>query len=247
LYAEKDDIGRQLKGASQEEIAKLERRRQEYQADVESHLMEIGHLIIQLGQLDQEISELAESIKEARKDERREQVLAEKVKLAQDAADAVRSIYETFAENMRQRIEAKTKEIFKGLVWKDSHFQDVRLEQNYMLEVIDRFGMPARPELSAGERQVLSLSFITAMSKVAQESVDVEAPLVMDTPFGRLSSAHRESITANIPALAPQLVLFVTDEELREKARENLEPRIGAEYRLTFNGATSCTTIEEIG
>jgi hypothetical protein len=32
--------------------------------------------------------------------------------------------------------------------------------------------------------QVLSLSFITAMSRVSEE----EAPLVMDTPFGRLSS-----------------------------------------------------------
>lgn len=46
--------------------------------------------------------------------------------------------------------------------------------------------------------------------------------------------------------LADQLVLFVTDEELREQARQNLEPRIGAEYRLEFNPATSCTEIVEV-
>ncbi|NOK71051.1 MAG: AAA family ATPase [Chloroflexi bacterium AL-N10] len=68
---------------------------------------------------------------------------------------------------------------------------------------------------------------------------------MMDTPFGRLSSQHRNSITQHLPDLADQLVLFVTDEELREQARKNLEPRIGAEYRLCFDPRTSCTTIEE--
>jgi DNA sulfur modification protein DndD len=110
------------------------------------------------------------------------------------------------------------------------------------LEVIDRYGLPARPELSAGERQVLSLSFITAMSRISEE----ESPLVMDTPFGRLSSQHRESIAQYLPELTDQLVLFVTDEELRDQARLNLAPRIGAEYRLKFNTKTSCTAIEEM-
>jgi DNA sulfur modification protein DndD len=96
--------------------------------------------------------------------------------------------------------------------------------------VIDRYGKPARPELSAGERQVLSLSFITAMAQVSEE----EAPLVMDTPFGRLSSDHRNNITKKLPELTSQLLLFVTDEELRDEARQNLEERIGAEYRLGF-------------
>ena len=68
----------------------------------------------------------------------------------------------------------------------------------------------------------------------------------MDTPFGRLSSQHRESITQYLPDLTDQLVLFVTDEELRDQARVNLVPRIGAEYRLNFNSKTSCTAIEEI-
>lgn len=67
----------------------------------------------------------------------------------------------------------------------------------------------------------------------------------MDTPFGRLSSQHRNSITLHLPDLASQLVLFVTDEELRDQARANLEAKIGAEYRLEFNNETSCTEIVE--
>src|SRR5205085_6592043 len=138
-------------------------------------------------------------------------LMGRKVDLAQRAADALDEIYQAFAESRRLLIEAEAQRIFRTLVWKDSHFQGMSLDENYKLEVYDHWGQPARPELSAGERQVLSLAFIMAMAKVSEE----EAPLVMDTPFGRLSSAHRDNITANIPQLASQLILFVTDEELR--------------------------------
>ena len=164
--------------------------------------------------------------------------------LSNDAAKATTEIFDQFADEMRKNIEDKAQEIFEQLIWKESHFQDIRLHDNYKLDVIDRWGMEARPEMSAGERQVLSLAFIAAMATVAKEEETV--PLIMDTPFGRLSSAHREKITARLPEITDQLVLFVTDEELRGKALDNLKPRIGAEYRLVFDQHTSSTEIQRI-
>lgn len=240
--AELDDVGRQLKGSPLEEVSKLEEQRQNFLADIDSYNVEVGSLTERVEKLTKEIGELEKAIPRAQKAEQRGQLLGMKFELAQRAADAIGEMYAVFADDMRQRIEIKTKDIFKLLVWKDSHFSDVRLGPDFNLEVIDRYGLPARPELSAGERQVLSISFITAMSRISEE----EAPLVMDTPFGRLSSHHRNSITKHLPDLADQLVLFVTDEELRDEARSNLEARIGAEYRLEFNRNTSCTEIVEV-
>ena len=242
LEGELDDIRRQLIGSPLEEISSLEKQRQNFLADIESHNVESYSLAARLTELGKEISDLESEITQARKKEARERLLSDKLDLAQRAADAIGEVYEAFANDVRLKIEAKTKEIFKRLVWKDSHFQDVQVSPEFNLEVIDRWGMPARPELSAGERQVLSLSFITAMSRISEE----EAPLIMDTPFGRLSSEPRTNITEHLPDLADQLVLFVTDEELRDEARKNLEPRIGAEYRLEFNSQTSCTEIVEV-
>ncbi|MDE0471164.1 MAG: hypothetical protein OXH57_04435, partial [Ekhidna sp.] len=65
-------------------------------------------------------------------------------------------------------------------------------------------------------------------------------------PFGRLSSQHRNNITEYLPDLSEQLVLFVTDEELRGQARKNLKARIGVEYSLNFDHDTSCTKIVEV-
>lgn len=242
LIAQRDDVQRQMRGADEQEVRQLSRQREEYTADLESNRVEQGRTELELEQVRTRSKELERQIEQAKKSDKRARLLSRKVELAQKAADKITEVYSTFAANKRVEIEEETRRIFHSLAWKGEHFQDVRLTDEYQLEVIDRYGLPARPELSAGERQVLSLSFITAMAMVAQR----EAPLIMDTPFGRLSSAHREAIALNLPLLAPQLVLFVTDEELRDKALENLMPRIGAEYRLNFDQHTSCTTIEEL-
>jgi DNA sulfur modification protein DndD len=242
LIAQRDDVERQMKGADEQEVRQLSRQREEFSADLQSNQVEQGRIELELEQLRTRIKDLERQIEQAKKSDKRARLLSRKVELAQKAADKINEVYGTFAENKRIEIEQQTREIFHLLAWKGEHFQDIRLTGDYQLEVIDRYGLPARPELSAGERQVLSLSFITAMAMVAQR----EAPLIMDTPFGRLSSAHREAITLNLPTLAPQLVLFVTDEELRDKALDNLRPKIGTEYSLRFDSNTSCTTIEEM-
>lgn len=242
LRAKLDDVTRQLKGLPLEEVTQLEKKRQDYRTDIDLLTMEVGRLVERIDSLTKEIDALEKEIAKARKDAKREVLLGTKLQLAQQAADTLGIIHGAYADDMRKRIEARTKEIFKRLVWKESHFQDITLSSDFDLEVIDRWGMRARPELSAGERQVLSLSFIAAMSGISEE----EAPLVMDTPFGRLSSQPRASIAKYLPDLAHQLVLFVTDEELHGEARSNLEPRIGAEYRLEFDSTTSCTRILEV-
>lgn len=239
LEAELDDLSRQLKGSPLEEISQLERQRDSFKADIQENNIDIGALHTRIEDFTRKLAELKKETDRARREEKREALLSTKLDLAQRSADAISEMYQTFADDMREKIQDKTKEIFKRLVWKESHFQDVKLGPDFNLEVIDRYGFSARPELSAGERQVLSLSFIMAMSRISDE----EAPLVMDTPFGRLSSHHRNAICEHLPTLASQLVLFVTDEELRDEARQNLECRIGAEYRLEFSATNSCTEI----
>lgn len=237
-----DDVSRQLKGSPLEEASGLEEKRGEFRSDIESANVRLGELNQKIGQSNKQIEDLEREIKKEEKHEARHQLLSRKLELAQTAADKLTEARERYADDIRSRVEQRTKDIFKRLVWKQSHFQDVQLTSSFHLEVIDRWGKSARLELSAGERQVLSLSFIMAMSQEAGE----EKPLVMDTPFGRLSAEHRNSITENLPKLVNQLVLFATNEELLDEARKNLEPYIGAEYRLEFDQQTSCTKICEV-
>jgi len=237
-----DDLTRQLEDAPTEDVRRLEAERQERVQDIERFLIEKGRAEQTAERLEKELRKLDSQIAKAKKKEKGQILLAAKVYFAQESANAIHEIYQEFAEDMRERIEEHTKSIFKQLVWKESHFQDVRLSADYNLQVIDRYGLPAKPELSAGERQVLSLSFLLAMVEVAGE----EAPIVMDTPFARLSSEPRNNIARNLPKLAPQIALLVTDEELRGEERRILSDHVRYEYDLDFDLATSCTSIERI-
>ena len=197
-----------------------------------------------IDQIKKELEELNQQVKKEQESEERANWLRSCYSLTSDSAKAAEKMYERFAHDMREMIQAKAQYIFERLIWKETHFQDVLLNEKYELDVIDRYDLNARLEMSAGERQVLSLAFIAGMAEVAKE--EETFPLVMDTPFGRLSSAHREKITEHLPEIADQLILFVTDEELHGKARQNLESRIGAEYELIFDQATSSTKIQKV-
>jgi DNA sulfur modification protein DndD len=241
LYAELDDVKRQLIGTSIDEIVALERRRSISQRQLETSLAEYGRIDSDLNSIENQLDEIKKQREAAETKEKEIDLLVRKERLSQRAADAVAKIKDEFFEKTRQEIEAATKEVFSKLAWKQDHFQDVCLDQDFKLEVIDRWGTPTRKELSAGERQILSLSFITAMSRLSGE----EAPLVMDTPFGRLSGNHLTAVAENLPNLTPQLILFVTDREWDEASKTKLEPRTGAQYDLCFNEKTGCTEIAE--
>ena len=242
LNAELDEISRHLRGGEFEEVSTLEGKRVEYSQRVQALASDIGRYEERIKNIRSQLEQLKSDIERAQVSEKRARRIQQRFSLARKAADAIDQMFDVFAQDMRTSIQAEAKEMFQRLVWKESQFEDIRLSEDYRLEVIDRWGLPARPELSAGERQVLSLAFITGMSRVTGE----EAPLVMDTPFGRLSSAHREAITEHVPDIADQMVMFVTDEELHSRARDNLEDRIGAEYELVFDQETGCTVIEEV-
>lgn len=242
LYREIDDVERQLRNAPQEEIAGLECRRAKFRKDRDTALEEQGTCKERIEQIDRRLKDILRRKLEAEEQEKKLALLGHKEELAQKAADAVTKIKAEFSEQTRQEIEAWTREVFSKLAWKQAHFQDVQLDQDFRLEVIDRWGLPTREELGAGERQILSLSFICAMVKVSGQ----DAPLVMDTPFGRLSGDHLSAVAENLPELTSQLVLFVTDREWDEASRTNLEPKSGAQYELNFDSETSCTEIREL-
>ena len=246
-----NEISEKFKGHDQGKVSRLQYDRDQSLQAIGESKNEIRRAQDDIEKIDKEITELTKKIKKAGTTESEIEQLKRYWELAEASLRAMEKIHELFAENMQERVEPKVQEIFKKLVWKSSHFQKVRLSKEFELQVIDRFGEQARPELSAGERQVLSLAFIVAMAQVAAEKMPLNMeneafPIVMDTPFGRLSREPRENITLTIPEVAEQLILFVTDTELGGKAKKNLEPWIGREYTLQFNENTSATIIKPI-
>lgn len=55
-------------------------------------------------------------------------------------------------------------------------------------------------------------------------------PIVMDSPFGSLDESYQKQIGRAIPALAPQVVIFVSKSQGLNAVKDELAPRVGKEY-----------------
>ena len=242
IYIEQEYIRGEVRLMSQDNIGGLEKQRMEFQRRCDRLLNEQGVILSELSGIERYAEHVAQEKAAAQAKEQKLDTLTRSESLAVRAAEAVTVLKDQFFEETRVQVQNATRAVFDKLAWKQDHFQGINIDSDFRLEVIDRWNTPTRQELSAGERQILSLSFICAMAQVSGE----EAPLVMDTPFGRLSGNHLSAVAHNLPTLTPQLVLFVTDREWDASSQAGLGPRTGRQYKLDFDSATGCTTIREI-
>jgi DNA sulfur modification protein DndD len=183
---------------------------------------------------EKERDELSKKQENVRKLQRRE-------RLAQQAADEIEKIYEIFAEESRQSVEKLTIQEFKQFVHSASEYR-VALSKEYELEVLDSNGNRALQRLSMGQSQCLSLSFITAISRVSEKN----PPLVIDMPFGRLDQDVHDTVSARLPDLTNQLILFlIPNTEWNETTATNLKSRASHIYQLEFDAKNRQSTIVE--
>jgi DNA sulfur modification protein DndD len=154
-----------------------------------------------------------------------------------DLKDEFAKVFNEYSDEMRHKLTTETTAIFKELIdRKDKELINrIDINDKYEIKVLGWDGVDITQDISQGQRQVVALSFITSLAKVAAGgSKDINFPLFMDTPFGRISGNNRDHLIDNIPGLTSQWILLLTDtelsktEEMRFKATNNL----GKWYKL---------------
>lgn len=235
---ELDDISKEIGtiDIGDEDIPQLERTR--HNSIKEKGRLEQKHDDIKkkIELLDDEIKLLEKKMKELNEKQSRTNLLAKRSMLVRDAKDAIDSIYDQFTVEIRKNIGDHASGILQEIIDDQGKktFKRVEVSDDYSLQLIDWRDKPFLANISAGQRQILSISFIAALAQVAGHTKILEMPLFMDTPFGRLSQEHRSNLISNIPELARQWVLLATDTEFTDFERGVLQKtkRWGKAYIL---------------
>lgn len=132
-----------------------------------------------------------------------------------------------FREKMRAEIEKSATKIFKVLT-SEIHYDKLKINESYFLQILDDNNRVVKTR-SQGAEQLVTMSLIGALIECSVR----EAPVIMDTPLGRLDTTHGSNILKWIPEMSSQVMLFVTSREFREKEdRPKLGTKIGYEYSL---------------
>lgn len=141
------------------------------------------------------------------------------------------------------KIRNEFKSILEQLIRKDQEFFDVEFdEKKYTFQIFDYQGNKINlQDRSAGEKQIIALSFIWALTKTA----GLPLPFVIDTPLGRLDSIHRNHLVKYFfNRLSDQVIILSTDTEITQEFQEAMKNYLFKEYRLDYI-EENCTQIKE--
>jgi DNA sulfur modification protein DndD len=169
--------------------------------------------------------------RELRKEKRHSSLLT-LMNFCDDGIKAAQWVRDTIMGNVKEEISRRTSQQFLALIWKKGTYEGVKIDDYYNISVPHVSGREGLGTLSAGERQVCALSFMTALNSVSGFKV----PIIIDTPLARISTEPTRSIAENLPNYLPgtQVTLLVTDKEYTPDVREALSQVVGKTYLIKF-------------
>jgi len=219
-----------------DDAAALERQREEVNDRIEELSHRIGELKTKIEDQEKVVEDKKATWEEEMEKEDQHQVLLRRVQFVEEAHEEVEQIRANILERVRSETEERLQDYFNELIWKDEHYE-IHLTEDYEVKVQGPTAEKKLASFSAGERQVLALAFMSSLSQISGFS----APIVIDTPLGRISSKPRRRIAAQLPGYLEgrQVTLMMTDEEYTDDVAAQLNSHIANEYELQYSDETT--------
>jgi DNA sulfur modification protein DndD len=235
-----EQIKNKIGSSERKDAASLENHRESIEKKQIKIEAERQRLEDELNTIYSDYKQLSEQRKLLELQENIKNELSLRLNLAESTHEALENIFHNFTEEIKKKITDVANEYFLMLLDKEGRetLRNIVVKEDYSLQIYDKWGKPFLANISAGQRQIMSIAFIAALAKVAAPDATLEMPLFMDTPFGRLSLEHRRNLLEKLPTIGAQLIMMVTDTEFRRQEASILRDsgRWGCFYSLQGEG-----------
>lgn len=150
-------------------------------------------------------------------------------KIKFDICDKSIKVLEEIKENLlndvRNDIEKKTNNLFFETI-DEPIAEKIIIDENFRLDVFDKEGNERYNSLSAGQKEILAISFMCALR---QES-GFNSPVLMDYLFGRISGKNRLILVDDLKKLSVdiQMIFFFIDTEFTSEVRNQMKDKLGS-------------------
>jgi DNA sulfur modification protein DndD len=163
-------------------------------------------------------------------------------------ARKVQATIEVYEKALQERklaeLETLTTEMYKQLARKKDFVGEVKIDPDvFEVTLHDPRGrVREKRSLSAGEKQIFAISLLWGLAQAS----NVELPIMIDTPFGRLDSEHRTNIATHyFPQASKQVIVLSTDEEVDHEYVELLKDDIGRTYIIEHSDSERRSFIKQ--
>lgn len=125
-------------------------------------------------------------------------------------------------------LAASMTQVYKQLAHK-GQVARIEIKDDGTTSILSKSGKPLTFDRSAGENQIFATALIAGLARVS----GVKAPLVVDTPLGRLDSRHRDNILRFWTSdKSRQVILLSQDEEIDAELKARIGDSIAKTYLL---------------
>ncbi len=187
--------------------------------------------------IDRKIHSLTEQISKERALYERERRKLEDSSPARDIirkSERVRAVIdkvvpELFPLKVKELARAMTT-VYKSLAHKNQ-VSKIQIANDGSARVLGKSGKEISFDRSAGENQIFATALIAGLAKVS----GVKAPMIVDTPLGRLDSKHRINILKFWTLEKNrQVILLSQDEEIDDEFYKQIKESVSKTYLLQY-------------
>lgn len=143
-----------------------------------------------------------------------------------------------------EQLAAAMTDVYKKLAHKKIVHR-IEIDEGGETRILSREGETIPFDKSAGENQVFATALLAGLAEIS----GLDAPLVVDTPLGRLDSTHRNNILNYwVSNKKRQVILLSQDKEIDRDTFAAMEPNVAMTYLLQHtevgSGVGQTTAIE---
>lgn len=238
LQGQIDTIEESEKANLKDKEAALQKEISEIEKEVNQLTERRGELKANKSRLENRISGMDEAESEAER-------LRELSGLAEKCRRVFEDIKSELVDSRRESVQEHTSDTFIRLTNREEYYEGIEITENYELRVItpDAKRSLAEQDPSAGQTQIIAYSFIAGLSKYTTRN----APVVIDTPIGRLDPEHKANLVDYYHEFSDQVMILYQPNELNEDDIEVMQDYIAKHFRIKIReDDSSSSTITEL-
>lgn len=141
--------------------------------------------------------------------------------MARKCRDAWKEIKQGYVESRRQDVQNYATEVLRRLTNKGGVYKGLEISEEYELDVVTPSGTRPLEEQdpSQGARQIIAYAFIAGLNRWTARN----APVVIDTPVGRLDPTHKENLINYLPEFRDQVIMLYQPDEFHKEDLRKVE------------------------
>ena len=219
-----------IKTTPVEGVAGLEKEYEESGRDMGKYERDIQALVVAKRRMESEKEKMERRIEASTDDAQ-----LQHAKGRRDMCDAIirgieRAI-ERFYEKRKPELEDHVSMVFSRLTNNPELYKGIKIERDFNLVVVRHDGTELSTDTyspSAGASQIVATAMIGGMNKFATR----DAPIVVDTPLGRLDDVHRANVMRYYSEMGRQVIILYQPKEIDDEDVEGIRDQLASEWSI---------------